>query len=66
MDCVLHQFALRKTQGESIVQAKQDLNFKFFAAIIPPLVTGPAGPFFVPAIWAGLLASAVLNDAADF
>jgi hypothetical protein len=48
MDCVLHQTALRDSESESIGRAKQDLNFKFFAAIILPLLTGLIGPFFVP------------------
>ena len=66
MDCVLHQIALRDSESESIADAKQDLNFIFFAAIILPLLTEPIGPFFVPTIWVGALGSAILNHAADF
>ena len=66
MDCVLHQIALRDLESESIAGIKQDLKFKFFAAIIPPLVTGPTGPFFVHAIWGGELSSAVLDHATYF
>jgi hypothetical protein len=38
MDCVLHQIALREWESESNKDAKQDLKFKFFPAIIPPLI----------------------------
>ena len=66
MDCVLHQIALRDSESESIADAKQDLNFIFFAAIISPLEMGPIGPFFVSAIAGVGLGSAVLNHAANF
>jgi hypothetical protein len=45
MDCVLHQIALRDSESESNGRAKQDLNFKFFAAIILPLLKVPKGSF---------------------
>ena len=53
MDCVLHQIALRDSIGESNGAAKQDLYFKFFAAIIPALLQKRSG-------------AAILDNSADF
>jgi hypothetical protein len=53
MDCVLHQIALLDSESESNRNAKQDLKFKFFAAIILPLVLRLFRLFSVPVAMLG-------------